>query len=255
MRRRIPIIARISFVTVMLILWEAAPRIGLVRASDLPPPSMILPVLWGLLQQPRFLADLGYTALEVVTAFLIVAPLALAVGFFLGENHRAERLFGPGLNLMIAVPKSVFLPVFILALGIGLTQKVVFAMSLAFFVIVPSAIAAVHSIPKALVTAARSFGAGRRQLYFHIYAPAMAPVVLGGLRLGIILTVFGVLFAEMYASSVGIGRRIFAWGELGEMPQLFAAVFLIIILTVSLNEAMQACENYSRSRFALQSDR
>jgi len=255
MRRRIPIIARISFVTVMLILWEAAPRIGLVRASDLPPPSMILPVLWGLLQQPRFLADLGYTALEVVTAFLIVAPLALAVGFFLGENHRAERIFGPGLNLMIAVPKSVFLPVFILALGIGLTQKVVFAMSLAFFVIVPSAIAAVHSIPKALVTAARSFGAGRRQLYFHIYAPAMAPVVLGGLRLGIILTVFGVLFAEMYASSVGIGRRIFAWGELGEMPQLFAAVFLIIILTVSLNEAMQACENYSRSRFALQSNR
>jgi ABC-type nitrate/sulfonate/bicarbonate transport system permease component len=249
MNRRIPTLARFLFVAGVLILWEAAPRVGLVRPSDLPPLSTILPVLWGLLHQPRFLADLGYTVLEVVIAFLIVAPLALAVGFFLGENERAERVFGPGLNLMIAVPKSVFLPVFILALGIGLTQKVV------FFVIVPSAIAAVHSIPKAQVTAARSFGAGRWQMYLHIYAPAMAPVVLGGLRLGVILTVFGVLFAEMYASSMGIGRRIFAWGELGEMPQLFAAVLLIVILTASLNAAMQACENYSRSRFALQSER
>jgi NitT/TauT family transport system permease protein len=255
MNRRIPTLGRFLFVAGVLVLWEAAPRVGLVRPSDLPPLSTILPVLWGLLHQPRFLADLGYTVLEVVIAFLIVAPLALAVGFFLGENERAERVFGPGLNLMIAVPKSVFLPVFILALGIGLTQKVVFAMSLAFFVIVPSAIAAVHSIPKALVTAARSFGAGRWQMYLHIYAPAMAPVVLGGLRLGVILTVFGVLFAEMYASSMGIGRRIFAWGELGEMPQLFAAVLLIVILTASLNAAMQACENYSRSRFALQSER
>jgi NitT/TauT family transport system permease protein len=163
-----------------------------------------------LLHQPRFLADLGYTVLEVVIAFLIVAPLALAVGFFLGENERAERVFGPGLNLMIAVPKSVFLPVFILALGIGLTQKVVFAMSLAFFVIVPSAIAAVHSIPKALVTAARSFGAGRRQMYLHIYAPAMAPVVLGGLHA---IPSVRRAVAEMRASSMGIGRRIFAWGE------------------------------------------
>lgn len=254
MNRRIPILGRLLFVAAVLIAWEAAPRVGLVRASDLPPLSTILPVLWSLLHQPRFLADLGFTAIEVVTAFLIVAPLALAVGFFLGENERAERIAGPGLNLMIAVPKSVFLPVFILALGIGLTQKVVFAMSLAFFIIVPSGIAAVHSIPRALVTAARSFGAARWQMYMHIYAPAMAPVVLGGLRLGMILTVFGVLFAEMYASSIGIGRRIFAWGELGEMPQLFAAVLLIVVLTVSLNEVMQACENYSRSRFSLQSE-
>jgi hypothetical protein len=39
------------------------------------------------------------------------------------------------------------------------------------------------------------------------------------------------------------------------MPRLFAAVLLIVILTASLNAAMQACENYSRSRFALQSER
>ncbi len=255
MTRRIPALGRLLFVAVVLILWEAAPRIGLVRASDLPPLSTIFPVLWGLLHQPAFLTDLGITAIEVVTAFLLVAPLALGAGFFLGENDTAERIFGPTLNMMIAVPKSIFLPVFILALGIGLTQKVVFAMSLAFFVIVPSAVAAVHSIPKPLLTAARSFGAARWQMYLHIYAPAMAPVVLGGLRLGMILTVFGVMFAEMYASSVGIGRRIFAWGELNEMPQLFAAVLLIVVITVSFNELMQALENYSRSRFALQSER
>ena len=124
MQRYVPFWSRAFFA-----LWEVAPRVGWVQARDLPPLTTVVPVLWALLQQPRFIADIGYTALEAVIAFAVVAPLALGVGFFLGENRRAERMFGPTLNMMIAVPKSVFLPVFILALGIGLTQKVVFAMS------------------------------------------------------------------------------------------------------------------------------
>jgi ABC-type nitrate/sulfonate/bicarbonate transport system permease component len=114
---------------------------------------------------------------------------------------------------------------------------------------VPTGIAAVHSVPRGLVTAARAFGATRGQLYARIYVPAMAPLVLGGVRLSLIFTVHGVIFAEMYGSENGIGRNILLWGEQFQMDYLFAAVLLVVVGTIVVNELMQLGETWSRARF------
>src|ERR1700760_1956120 len=111
---------------------------------------------------------------------------ARAPGRVPDRSGRLERMLGGPLQLMMSVPKSVFLPVFVLMFGIGIAQKVIFASVLAFFIVVPSGIAAVHSVPPGLVTAARAFGATRAQIYAHIYLPAMAPLIVGGIRLGLI---------------------------------------------------------------------
>jgi NitT/TauT family transport system permease protein len=99
--------------------------------------------------------------LECLVAFVVVTPLALGCGFLIGESQRLERALGPALQILLTVPKSIFLPVFVLMLGIGFVQKVVFAILLTFFIVVPSGIAAVHSVPRGLVVAARAFGATR----------------------------------------------------------------------------------------------
>jgi NitT/TauT family transport system permease protein len=125
----------------------------------------------------------------------------------------------------------------------------VFAIVLTFFIVVPTGIAAVHSVPRGLVVAARAFGATRSQVYTSIYVPAMAPLVLGGVRLGLIFAVHGVVFAEMYGAEYGIGRNIMLWGEQFQMDYLLAAVLLVVVFTVVLNELMQLCETWSRSRF------
>ena len=50
---------------------------------------------------------------------VIVTPLALGFGFLVGESQRLERTLGAPLQMLLTVPKSVFLPVFVLMLGIG----------------------------------------------------------------------------------------------------------------------------------------
>ena len=229
-------------------LWEAASRGGWVSSRLLPPFSDVMGVLWGLLQDPRFLADLGMTLGEIGVAFAIVGPLGLGVGFWLGESPAAYRVLGPVLNLLLSIPKSIFLPIFIFAFGIGFGQKVIYAVTLAFFIVALSGIAAARSVPEGLVTAARAFGATRRQIYLEIYLPAMEPLILEGLRMGLIFTITGVLVAEMYGSPRGIGRVIFAWGESYRMAELLAAVVLVVVMTVLLNEIMRAIEDARRAR-------
>ena len=129
-------------VAALAALWEAASRSGLADPRLLPPLSEVLRVLAGLLQDARFRGDLGFTLSEIAVAFAIVGPLGLAVGFFLGESLAAYRMFAPALHLLLSIPKSIFLPVFIFAFGIGFLQKVIFAVTLAFFIVVLSGIAA-----------------------------------------------------------------------------------------------------------------
>src|SRR5271170_4890574 len=127
MQRWVVRAARVLFVLAVAGAWEFAARLGWADADVLPPLSKVLVVLWKLFGDKRFVADLGVTAVEVLVAFAIVGPVSLAVGFLLGESRRLDRMFGPTLQLLMAVPKSIFLPFFILLLGIGFIEKVVFA--------------------------------------------------------------------------------------------------------------------------------
>jgi ABC-type nitrate/sulfonate/bicarbonate transport system permease component len=235
-------------VAALAFAWEGAARTRMVDPDVLPPLSKVVAILWRLLHDASFLDDVRITATECLLAFAIVVPLGLAVGFALGESQRLERTFGGPLQLLMSVPKSVFLPVFVLMFGIGIAQKVIFAVVLAFFIVVPTGLAAVHSVPRGLVTAARAFGATRAQIYARIYLPAMAPLIVGGIRLGLIFVVHGVVFAEMYGSTGGIGRSILTWGEAFQMDFLLAAVLLVLVATVALNESIQAVETHMRAR-------
>ena len=222
--------------------WELASRLVLINAELLPPPSEVGAILLRLLQDPRFVADLGLTASEVGVAFIVAAPLAISTGFLLGERLHLAQTFNPIVHFILAVPQSVFLPVFILAFGIGYFEKVLFGITHAYFVILVNSFAAVRSIPIPLVAAARVFGATPTQIYTRIYLPAMLPLILTGLRLGMTFCIIGVLLAEMYASRHGIGRLIFSWGEAYQVPELLAGILLISFLTIVVNEAMRFAE-------------
>jgi NitT/TauT family transport system permease protein len=244
-------LARLSpfiFMVLVALVWEAVSTSGLVDPRLLPPFSQVLGVLWDLMKSRSFLGDLGITALEVLVAFVIVVPLGLTFGLYLGERQSAYRLFGPIVDLMLSIPKSIFLPIFIFAFGIGFSEKVIYAVTLAFFIVVLTGIAAARSVPAGLVTMSRACGATRSQIYFQVYLPAMEPLIVEGARTGFIYTVTGVLIAEMYGSPRGIGRLIFAWGESFRMAELLAGVMLVVVLTILVNEALRWLEDLRRTR-------
>jgi NitT/TauT family transport system permease protein len=243
------LIGQLGLFLVIALAWEATLRLGAADPSMLPPIPQVFGILSEFLQDRDFLRHLGITALEVIVAFAISVPVAVTTGFMLGERLRLAKAVYPYIYLVMAVPQSVFLPVFILAFGTGFLEKVLFGITHAFFVIVINTFAAVRSVPAAFVLAARAFGATPKQIYLRIYLPAMLPLVLTGLRLGLIFCIIGVLLTEMYASRTGIGRLIFGWGEAYKVPELMAAVLLISVFTVVLNEGLRLVEMRAGRRY------
>jgi ABC-type nitrate/sulfonate/bicarbonate transport system permease component len=236
------LLARAAVILVLIGAWEYGAAVGAFDLTIFPSPSQVILAMKGLLQSGAFLADASDTLVRVIAAFLIGAPIALATGFLMGENLGVGRSLAPIFNLVLSVPQSIFLPIFVLVFGLGFTEKLIFGITHVFFVVAVNAMAAVREVPHGQVVLARSFGASDFRIYRSIYFPAMAPQVATGLRLGIIFDIIGILLAEMYASRSGLGVLLLRWGESYTVDKLMAATVLISVVTILINELMRMWE-------------
>jgi len=240
---RVPVpLAQMALGALFLGLWQPASLRGWIDPEVLPPLSVVVAAAGGMLADPSFLADARDTLLRVGAAFLIGAPLAVSFGLFAGERIALQRVISPLFNFVMAVPQSIFLPIFIFLFGIGFPQKVIYGVTHVVFVVTVTAMAAVRQVPHSYLLAARSFGWSAAQIYRKVYLPAMAPVIVTGLRLGLIFDIIGVLLAEMYASKSGLGVLIFRWGEAYDTRRTMAVILLVSCATILVNEGMRLCE-------------
>jgi NitT/TauT family transport system permease protein len=233
---------RLAIVAALLGLWEALPRAGFADPELFPPFSTVAATALGLLGRPALRADLWVTTLELVAAVAIALPAGTLLGLALAESDRLSRIFDPLIFFLFSIPKSIFLPMFILTMGIGFWQKVAFGVFSTVFIVLMSATAAVRSVKPEHVFVARAFGATRAQIALRVYLPSMLPILLEGLRLAVIFGFTAVLLAEMYASRTGMGHQIASWGENFMMDRLFAGVLLLGVVAILVNETVRAVE-------------
>jgi NitT/TauT family transport system permease protein len=237
------IIARLVLLALVLGAWELLPRHSIINPLLLPPLSKVLGVLADLMGRPMVQEAIVITALEVVVAFIVAVPIGAAAGILIAENEYIGDIFKPMLFYVFSIPKSIFLPMFILVFGIGFQQKVAYAAFTTAFVVLMSATAAVESVRADHIMVARSFGATKVQILRRVYVPSMLPILLEALRIAMIFNFTGVMIAEMYASRTGIGHLIANWGENFQMPQLFAGVIVLAAVAILFNEAVRALES------------
>ncbi|MCF3933171.1 ABC transporter permease [Acuticoccus sp. M5D2P5] len=234
--------ARLAIILAFFALWEIAPRVGLMNERLLPPLSDVIAALIGLLGSASFYPHLGTTLFQTLLAFLIAVPAGAILGILIAENRFASEVFKPLVFFIFSIPKSIFLPMFILAFGIGLTQKVAFGVFSTIFIVMMTAFAAIASVKEEHLRVARSYGASTMQVVLRVYLPSMTPVLLEAVRLAMIFNFTGILLAEMYASRRGLGNLIGTWGMSFQLDQLLAAIILISGLSIVFNETIRALE-------------
>ena len=123
--------------------------------------------------------DLAVTATEVLTAFVLAVPFGCLLGYLIAEYRYFAEVMKPLLFFAFSIPKSIFLPMFILVFGVGFAEKVGFGFFSTIFIVIMSTTTAVESVKVDYLTVARSYGATPAQTAFRVYLPSMLPVLLG----------------------------------------------------------------------------
>ena len=236
------LLARVVIILGILFAWEATVKYGVVNIRLVPPPSLVYSTLTSLIASGILWEHLIVTLLEVFVSFIISVPLGIITGLLLARQVHFEKIFGSFIYLLVSVPKSVFLPIFVLTLGIGFKQKVAFGVAQAFFIIAINTATAVANVQRELILVGKSCGANTWQLYTKIYIPAMIPIVLVGVRLGIIFIITGVILAEMYVAKNGLGWLLSSWVDTFQMPEVFAIILVASMISIIINEMIRFYE-------------
>ncbi|BBK42047.1 ABC transporter permease [Allostella vacuolata] len=230
MRRPAPATVRWLILAGLLLAWELVPRTKVVPELFLPALSKTLAVLYE--GRAEYGQNLLVTLYEVGFAMLIACGVGILVGALVGGIAVLRNLLLPVFSSLYAVPIVILYPIFTAWFGIGSESKIAFAGIYGFFPVMLSTAAGIRTIDPQLLLAARSMGATIWQQIARVIIPASIPTVLAGLRLGGALTIIGVVVSEMLTSAAGIGYLVSRYRTILDSPRVFAAVLLILVLSV-----------------------
>jgi ABC-type nitrate/sulfonate/bicarbonate transport system permease component len=241
-------VVRLGVVVLLLIAWEIAAR-WFIDPLFISPPSRVLLSLGAVWHTNGVPAALRLTLFELAVAFAIAVVIGLTVGLAVGLRPFARRSLMPIILLLYGLPQITILPLFILYFGIGPASKIAFGVTHGMFPITIAIVAGVQNLKPILLVSARSMGASRWQILRWVVFPHMIPSFFAGMRLGMSGALLGVLLAELYVSTAGIGHFTTMFTENFDPTKLFGLVAMLATMAIVLNEIVRRAETrFSRWR-------
>jgi ABC-type nitrate/sulfonate/bicarbonate transport system permease component len=245
---RHPGIVRLGVVILILIAWEILAR-WFMDPLFVSPPSRVIASLGATFATDGVPAALQLTLFELAVAFAISVVFGLALGLAIGLQPFARRSLMPIVLLIYGLPKITILPLFILSFGIGPESKIAFGVAHGVFPIIITIVAGVQNLKPILLTSARSMGANGWQILRWVIFPHMIPSFFAGMRLGMSSVLLGVLLAELYVSTAGIGYFTTMFTENFDPTKLFGLIAMLAAMAIVLNEIVRRAEiSFSRWR-------
>lgn len=229
-------------IVALLLLWELAPRLGLVDSTFFPPISEIATAWWQLLLSgdlaEHTTASLSRSLGGFVLAILLSIPLGLAIGWW----KPVSEYLNPLLELLRNTAALAILPVFILLLGLGETSKVAIVLYACAFPLLLNTISGVKNVEPLLIKSARSMGLSSIQLFRKVIIPAAIPTIFVGIRQAGASSILVLVAAEMVGAKSGLGYLIQYTQFSFQITNMYAGIISISVIGVIINYLLVTLE-------------
>jgi NitT/TauT family transport system permease protein len=237
-RRAAAAVLPILPVAAFIVLWHlltAHNVVAWLRFNRMPAPATVLEALLARLSNGTYYDDLSASLQRILLGFGLAAVIGIGVGILVGRSGIARMTFRPFIELIRPIPAIALVPLTILLFPSSEQGIVFITFFAAFFPVVVSTIHAVDSLPKVWEEAARTMGAGRTSLLFHVVLPAALPGIFAGLSVAMGVAWICVVSAEMISGQFGIGY--YTWQSYGLLDYAGVVVGMISIGALGLTTA------------------
>lgn len=220
---------RIAGALTFVLLWELAGRSGM-SSGMVPPFSATAVQMLVRLADGTFISHGIDTLYRVYTGFFLAALVGIPLGLLIGWSWRARNLFDFLIDFLRNVSSITLIPITILIIGIGFSQKVVVIFYASFFPVVLNTINGAASAKRSHIEAARSLGATDLEVMRHVLVYAALPSIFTGLRLAIGVAFIVVIAAELVGATSGLGYYLHEASRTYKIVDMFAAALFVSVL-------------------------
>jgi ABC-type nitrate/sulfonate/bicarbonate transport system permease component len=242
MRQLKPALLGVASFAVILFSWEVAVRLGWLNPFFTSQPTSIAAALAREVQSGELARSTAVSLREFSAGFGAAILVGLALGVLAGWYRSVEYALDPFIWFVYSAPLIAFYPLFVLWLGLGTHTVIAISFLLSVTPITVNTATGIRTLSPTLLLAARSFGARPHDVLWKVALPASVPMVVAGLRLGVGRALTGVVVAELFVPSGGLGSSIAYNGGLLRTTDMLASLMVIVVLGVVCTQGLSALE-------------
>jgi NitT/TauT family transport system permease protein len=235
-------------VALLFALLQAAINAGLVDGYTVPLPTEVLASLPRLVAEEHIVRRFGITAAETLAAGLLAMLVGVAKGAVLYRSPRLRRAFEPWVAVFAAAPLVLAYPLFLVLFGRSPVTIVVIAFASAVGPVILKTVEGFSAVRPVLLAVGRSFGLRRFAEFRLILFPAALPHIFTGLRLALVFALINVVGVEFLINLGGLGALINELAERYDLPGTWAAILVVVLVSVCFFALLDGAERWLRRR-------
>jgi ABC-type nitrate/sulfonate/bicarbonate transport system permease component len=212
----------------ILLMWEAACRVNLVRPLFLPGVTEVVQQFGTLLASGDIIGPLILSLYRAFAGLALAVAIGMAAGLLMARSKWVHWALDPLVSLGFPTPKIAFIPIFILWFGIDSLSKI---LLVAFTCVLPMVVATYHGaigVSRSLVWSAEAMGTPENKLLYRVILPACLPHVFSGIRVTTPVALITAFTAEMIGGGGGVGAALMYAQRFFQTPTVF--VYILVML-------------------------
>jgi NitT/TauT family transport system permease protein len=242
-RQRLEILMMPVAMVALVGIWGLIHRIGDYPPFLLPAPAQVWSKFLVVAGDGTLWYHTSITLVEILGGLALGLTAATLLGYLLAKFTLVERFLSPYIVASQSIPIVALAPLLIVWFGFGLISKVLVCALTIFFPVLINTIVGLRSVEENLMDLMRSLQASRWQIFRYLEVPAALPVLLGGLKVGVTLSVIGAVVGEFAQSDRGLGFLVnLANRGLFDTPLMFVALFVLMTIALGLYGGVSAAE-------------
>ena len=213
-------------------LWEIAGRS--TSAAFMVPLSETLVRLWQLISRGEFISQLLDSSELFLTGFVLALAVGAPLGMLLARVRVLRIGIEPYIMILYATPMVALIPFILSMMGFGFAPKVLVVFLFTVFPVLYNTVEGARSMRPELIEVAKSFRSSEWALWREVMLPYTLPYTMTGVRQAIGRALVGMIAAEFFLSSTGLGQLIMGASQDFDTAGVFASILVIGVIGVGL---------------------
>ncbi|HWO74441.1 MAG TPA: ABC transporter permease [Bacillus sp. (in: firmicutes)] len=228
--KKLSIGAGLTTFFLFIVIWSVLTYGGFISPLFLPAPDKIVTTAISMFQDGEIMADIGISFSRVALGFLLAAAIGVPLGILMGSLRIFQAAFEPFIGFIRYMPASAFIPLFILWIGLGETEKMAVIFFGTFFQLTLMVMDVTKNVQNELIEVSYTLGVSRGQLFTKVILPASLPGIVDTLRITFGWAWTYLVVAEIVGASSGLGYMIMQASRFLNSEEIIVGILIIGLL-------------------------
>jgi NitT/TauT family transport system permease protein len=213
-----------------VLVWHVATETKFnyfINFENVPSPAKVWTAFVAHVYSTEFYIHIAVSMQRIFIGYMSAVGLGILLGLVIGRSRLARDVISPYIEILRPIPAVAWIPLAILMWPTEESSIIYITFLGALFPIILNTAHGAELTPDVLIRAAKSLGANRREIFWHVVIPAALPSITAGLAIGMGVSWFSLLAGEIISGQYGIGY--FTWNaySLINYPDIVVGMLMI----------------------------